>query len=60
MDELITIVKSSTYKVGECSITDKVGKERKLRFDNGETIEVTPDEFEYIHRFGWCERIEEE
>lgn len=48
------IVKSDSYLVGICSITQWVGKERKLMFDSGLPIEVSEEEFNIIKSHGWC------
>lgn len=50
----IFIVPSKTYKVGSCSITQIVGKEKKLIFDSGDAIEVNKEQFEAINNLGWC------
>jgi len=51
--ELKSITKSTKYRVGICSITEIVGKERKLDFDKGLKIEVTLDEYEKIKKLGY-------
>ena len=51
--ELKSITKSIKYRVGICSITEIVGKERKLDFDKGLEIEVTLDEYEKIKKLGY-------
>lgn len=53
------IKKSIYYRVGICSITEIVGKEKKLSFDSGEAIEVTEQEYNAINALNWCELIEE-
>lgn len=60
ISDRINIVKSEHYKVGECSITDFVGKELKLLFDKGEPIEVSNSIFERIKKLGWCNIHREE
>lgn len=49
------IVKSKNYMVGVSSITEIVGKEKKLEFDEGKEIEVTEAQYETIYKLGWCE-----
>ena len=51
--ELKSIIKSRKYRVGICSITEIVGKERKLEFDEGLPIEVTLEEYEKIKNLGY-------
>ena len=53
-ESVIKIVPSKNYQVGACSITQIVGKEKKLRFDEGDPIEVTTEQYETINKLGWC------
>jgi hypothetical protein len=53
------IIKSKNYIVGVSSITEIVGKEKKLEFDKGEEIEVTDEQYETISKLKWCEIKEE-
>jgi len=48
------IIPSKNYQVGTCSITQIVGKERKLIFDGGDPIEVNEEELNKIKQLGWC------
>lgn len=48
-----SITKSAKYRPGICSITEIVGKERKLIFDSGEPIEVTLEEYKTIKKLGY-------
>lgn len=52
------IIKSDNYLIGICSITELVGSEKKLEFDEGKPIEVTKEQFEAINNLGWCELTE--
>ena len=54
------IKKSDKYKVGVSSITEIVGKVKKLEFDEGKEIEVTEEQFERIYKLGWCIEAQEE
>lgn len=38
------IQKSEYYEIGAMSITEVVGKEKKLQFDAGEIIEITDEQ----------------
>ena len=53
------IIKSKHYLVGICSITEIVGSEKKLQFDDGEPIEVTEEEFDTINALGWCQEVKD-
>lgn len=48
------ITKSDKYLVGTSSITEIVGKEKKLEFDEGKEIEVTPEQHKTIWALKWC------
>jgi len=49
------IQKTNSYKVGICSITSQVGKEKKLTFDEGLTIEVDENQIEKINKSWYVE-----
>lgn len=49
------IQKTKSYQVGICSITSQVGKEKKLAFDEGLTIEVDKEQIEKINKEWYTE-----
>lgn len=56
------IKKTEKYKVGIGGIRAMLGgdKQKAIEFENGNQVEVTPDEFKRIKKFDWCVLIEEE
>lgn len=59
-ESVTKIVPSKNYLVGTCSITQIVGKDKKLIFDGGDPIEVNEEELNKIKQLGWCLIVEDE
>ncbi|MFA5773028.1 MAG: hypothetical protein WC974_09885 [Thermoplasmata archaeon] len=55
MDKIL-IKKSSSYKVGICGVRALLGdKERAVKFEQDEPIEVDANEFVRLTALDWCE-----
>jgi hypothetical protein len=55
----MTIKKTNKYLVGTSSATAILGKELKLKFDEGEFIEVTTEQGETMINLGWGEEVKD-